>query len=63
MAIPSVLSPEEFASLAVIGSGPTLGASIPIEHLIALVRLRYVYAVHGCFEATVAGKSRIARGV
>jgi hypothetical protein len=62
MPVPSVLSPEEFASLALIGSRPVLGVSIPDDHLIALVRLRYIHAVHGCFEATVSGKSRLASG-
>jgi len=63
MTFPSVLSPEEFASLALIGNDSVLGTSIPYEHLIALVRLRYVHALHGCFETIVAGKSRIARGI
>jgi hypothetical protein len=57
-----VLSLEEFNSLALIGSGPFLGPSIPEDHLIKLAGLRYIHVLHGCFEATVSGQLRIAGG-
>ena len=56
------LSVAEFASLAKVGTGPLLGAPIPSEHLLKLIGLQYIVAVHGNYEATTRGRLRIARG-
>jgi hypothetical protein len=59
-----LLTVDEFASLKVIGAGLILGADpIPSAHLGTLVRLRYIFAVFGGYEATASGARRIASGV
>jgi hypothetical protein len=56
------LSPEEFASLTKIGTDPLLAAPVASEHLLKLVGLRYIVAVETNYEATTAGRLRIAYG-
>jgi hypothetical protein len=62
MSIASALSLEELNSLALIGSGPLLGPSIPEAHMNKLAGLRYIRVVDGYFEATASGQLRIASG-
>jgi hypothetical protein len=56
------LSVAEFASLAMIGSAPPLDVQMPSEHLLKLLGVRYIKAVHGKYEATTIGRIRIAIG-
>ena len=56
------LTPEEFTSLVNLGSGSLLGGPVPAEHLLKLIGLRYIEAVHGSHRVTVIGRFRIASG-
>jgi hypothetical protein len=57
------LSAEEFASLSEMGNGLILGApQVSSSQLSKLLRLKFIYPVIGGFEATAAGKFRIAAG-
>jgi hypothetical protein len=62
MSTAHILSAAEFASLEQIGAGHFLGVTIPSDHLLKLIGLRYIEAVHGHYEATTAGRFRIASG-
>ena len=57
------LSAEEFSALSAMGAGLVLGASqVPSAQLSKLLRLNFIYPVVGGFEATAAGRFRIAYG-
>ena len=55
-----VLSVAEFTSLERIASRRPPAKPISSEHLLKLVGLRYIEAVHGRYEATTQGRFRMA---
>jgi len=62
MPLASALTPEEFTSLVNLGSGSSLGGPVPAEHLMTLIRPRYIEVVHGSHRVTITGRFRIASG-
>jgi hypothetical protein len=62
MSTAHILSVAEFTSLEKIGTEHFLGVTIPSDHLLKLLGLQYIEAVHGHYEATTAGRFRIASG-
>jgi hypothetical protein len=57
-----ILSDAEFAALEQIASRLPPSAPIPPEQLRKLIELRYIEAVNGRYEATTAGRFRLAMG-
>jgi hypothetical protein len=59
-----MLTPEEFASLLLIGTPSTYGspAVIPPEHRARLIELGYVADIQGKLRMTTPGRNRLAAG-
>ena len=60
-----LLTPEEFASLLLVGYTPTMNgpsAVIPPEHSVRLIALGYMADIAGKLRMTTPGRIRIAAG-
>jgi hypothetical protein len=60
-----MLTPEEFASLLLVGYTPTMNgpsAVIPPEHSVRLIALGYMADIAGKLRMTTPGRIRIAAG-
>jgi hypothetical protein len=62
MSATTTLSPEEFASLKMVGKGPFPVETILPAHSELLTQLNCIKAVPGGFETTSFGRFRIAAG-
>ena len=61
MPLTSALSPEEFASLAEVGTG-FLHETIPADNAARLLALGLIYSLFGSLRITKVGRTRLALG-